>query len=189
MQEEYRTREESDLMWEAHEKHHILENELDTKDFSVVNIRMEDFRIAHEKVHDIHSHAHDREHEMTNLAITKAAQSMDVRLESMNEFRDQLTVQSQTFLTREVFEKYTQDFDAKMDLALSSVADKSDTLMRSLVNSHNSDYNSLRDLIQAEREIRKAFEGSINAWKWLAGFLGASGVAGVVFLFATRTPS
>lgn len=181
------TENESNMRWETHERlHNVTERGFD-KDLNHITERIDANLEAHERVHEIHAAAHEREHSMTNLALEKAEQSMDHRLDSMNEFREQLNKQTATFLSRESYEKAHQELIDKIDLALSTLTEKDNVVTQSLVNRHDSDFNSLRDLIGAEREIRKAFEGSINTWKWLAGFLGASGVAGVIFLFATRT--
>jgi len=49
---------------------------------------------------DIHAKAHEREHLMTDNAINKAAEALTLRLEAMNEFRDQLTSERGTFPTK-----------------------------------------------------------------------------------------
>lgn len=177
---------ESSIQWASHQELHDVINKGINNQIDGVNQRIDDLVTAHERVHSIHAEAHDREHELNELAITKAENQVDRRLEGMNEFRDQLNKQAQTFVTRDIFDKYTSDMEAKIEIALASLSDKDEALIRSAINRHDSDFNSLRDLIQAEREVRKAFEGSINTWKWLAGFLGASGVAGVILLFATK---
>lgn len=51
-----------------------------------------------------HSEAHTREHVMNDQAIVKAYETMEKRLESMNEFRDQLRDQAATFVRREVLD-------------------------------------------------------------------------------------
>lgn len=174
------------LHWDSHQLiHDVLEKNVDRTQ-TALNDQLQRSLDAHEQVHRIHEIAHEREHNMTNTALTKAEESMNQRLEGMNQFREQLNAQTQNFVTREVFEKYTKDLDVKMDLALSAMSEKFEALVTSLVNRHNADYNTIRELLQSEKEIRRSFEGSINTWKWIAGFLGASGVAGVILLFATR---
>lgn len=174
------------LHWQAHEMiHEVLDKNIDRAE-RVLAQKLEEQLKAHERVHAIHETSHEREHQMTNTALTKAEQSMNLRLEGMNQFREQLNSQTQSFLTREIFDKYTKDVEAKMELALQSLEDKDEALIRALANRHDSDYNTIRELLQSEKEIRRSFEGSINTWKWIAGFLGASGVAGVILLFAQR---
>lgn len=150
------TRRESDLLWSAHQREHAL-----------------------------HGNSHEMEHRMAQEALEKADAGLERRLEGMNEFRAQLEKQAGAFLTREVFEAYVKEQTAKVETALTNSNDKYDTLIKAIVNRHDSDTDSLREEIQREREIRKTFEGSVNTWKWLATFLGASGVAGVIIMFAT----
>jgi len=143
---------------------------------------------AHMREHQLHENAHELEHTMTSEALNKADAALERRLEGMNEFRAQLEKQSGAFLTREVFEQVIKDTNTKTDLALVNHADKYDTIIKAIVNRHEADMDALKDEIQGEREYRKTFEGSINTWKWIATFLGASGLAGVIIMFATRTP-
>lgn len=174
------------LHWSSHQLiHDVLEKNIDRTEKSLSD-KIAANLDAHEEVHRIHEAAHEREHQMTNIALTKAEESMNQRLEGMNQFREQLNSQTQSFVTRDTFDKYTRDMESKMSVALQSLEDKNEALVKSLINTHNSDYNTIRELLQSEKEIRRSFEGSINTWKWIAGFLGASGVAGVILLFATR---
>lgn len=151
---------------------------------------------AHHREHDIHERSHAVEHQMTQDALNKADLALERRLEGMNEFRAQLEKQAGAFLTREVFDGYSKEQAEKISVALSAANDKHDTIIKAIVNRHDSDTDalqtqiqelkeSLRQEIQSEREIRKTNEGSINTWKWIATFLGASGLAGVVLMFAT----
>lgn len=143
---------------------------------------------AHMREHQLHEDAHELEHAMTSEALTKADLALERRLEGMNEFRAQLEKQSGAFLTREVFEQIIKELTNKTDSALTNSAEKYDTIVKAIVNRHESDMQALKDEIQGEREYRKTFEGSINTWKWIATFLGASGLAGVILMFATGTP-
>ena len=45
---------------------------------------------------------------------------------------------------------------------------------------HDADVARLESLIATEREARRASEGSLATWRFIAGFLGLSGVVGVV---------
>lgn len=40
---------------------------------------------------------------------------------------------------------------------------------------------ALRSEIATEREARKEMAGSLNAWRWLAGFLGLAGTGTVIY--------
>lgn len=162
--------------------------------------------VAHIQLHSMHDKSHELEHSMTSEALNKADSALERRLEGMNEFRAQLDRQTATFLTREIFDSYTKEESNKVEVALTASSDKYDTIIKAMVNRHESDTETLENEIQAlkeafqtqlqtstsslekeiqgEREYRKTFEGSINTWKWLLGFLGASGLAGVIYMFA-----
>lgn len=178
---------QSEGQWKAHDRlHHLIEKNLERESRdSKETLRA--VMAAHAREHQLHEQAHVREHEMATIALNKAEDSMNRRLEGMNEFREQLNSQAAYFVTREAFERYIKENELKTDTAISALTDKWETVAKSLVNAHNTDFNSLSGEIQNEREIRKVFEGSMNTWKWLASFLGASGVAGVILLFATNT--
>ena len=45
---------------------------------------------------------------------------------------------------------------------------------------HDSDIDRLHAEIATEREARKGAEGSLATWRFIAGFLGVSGVAGLL---------
>lgn len=47
-----------------------------------------------------HSESHAREHNMTNTALSKAEEAMTIRLGQMNEFREQIVAERQTYVTR-----------------------------------------------------------------------------------------
>lgn len=141
---------------------------------------------AHQREHDLHAKSHESEHIMSERALTKADTGLERRLEGMNEFRAQLEKQAGAFLTRETFEAYSKEQTNKSELALKNTAEKYDTIINAIVSRHDSDFESIRESIQSEREYRKSFEGSMNTWKWIASFLGASGVAGVILLFLTK---
>lgn len=142
--------------------------------------------VAHQREHDLHQSFHDSEHNMTELALNKADEALERRLEQMNEFRAQLEKQASTFLTRDLFDQYTKEQVNKIEDAIVNNAEKYDTIIKAIVNRHDSDNESLRTEIQSEREHRKTFEGSVNTWKWILGFIGASGLGGVILLLIER---
>jgi len=144
---------------------------------------------AHAREHVLHQSAHEVEHEMTQAALVKSDLDLERRLEGMNEFRAQLEKQAGAFLTREIFDAYVKDQAAKVELALNNNTEKYDAVINAMINRHDSDTDALKDQIQSEREYRKTFEGSVNTWKWIATFLGASGLGGVILLFITRFTS
>lgn len=141
---------------------------------------------AHQREHALHTDFHTTEHQMTQRALEKADSTLERRLEGMNEFRDQLERQSGNFVTRETHETFVKERTEKLDTALATINEKYDSLLNAVVNRHEADMEATRNQIQSEREYRKTFEGSVNTWKWIATFLGASGVAGVILMFATR---
>ena len=86
-------------------------------------------------------------------ALVTATDTLERRLEGMNEFRDQLTRQAQTFVSGPVFDGRIEAVNARID----TLSDRIATLER-----------------QAERNA-----GSIATWRFLAG---GSGVIGVLSL-------
>lgn len=80
--------------------------------------RLEDHRIAHAAAHDAHAalhrvieEAHKEQHLAEQRAVLAATDSMDRRLDSMNEFRDQLRDQAATFLRREQLEAFVTQYE------------------------------------------------------------------------------
>lgn len=105
----------------------------------------------------------------------------------MNEFRSQLQSQAATFVSRDMFDTYVKENVVSRDQSHTYIGEKYDALLAALNEKHDRDIALFRSEIQEEREVRKRFEGSINTWKWIVGFLGASGVGGVILLFITNT--
>ena len=70
---------------------------------------------AHIREHGLYDLGHVREHSMTELALDKASSSINGRLEAMNEFRAQLTLQSQTFMTRDAYDRQFVNIKADID--------------------------------------------------------------------------
>lgn len=62
-----------------------------------------------------HEELNDQKFLMTKEAVAKAEQSNDKRLESMNEFREQLRTQSETFLTKEIYNAEYKFMMSKID--------------------------------------------------------------------------
>lgn len=181
------SQQQSTRQWELHQTlHKILENST-TKEIEAVRDSLKAALFAHVREQELHAQAHEREHQMTATALDKAEQSMDKRLEQMTVFREELNAQAGSFVNREMFERYIKESEAKVDTSIAALTDKWDIIAKSLVNRHEADFNIQAQEIQNEREFRRAFEGSMNTWKWIASFLGASGVAGVILLFATNT--
>lgn len=177
---------ENDLRWDAHNRtHDRIDNAVDVATASA-NRALSTALVDHHREHEVHAKAHDREHASTKEALDKADAALEVRLEGMNEFRAQLEKQSSTFLTREIFETYVKEQTSKLEAALASFSSKYDVLIQAKGEKHDTDFKILRESITEEREHRKASEASISTWKWIATFLGASGLGGVILLFSTR---
>jgi hypothetical protein len=184
----YETLRESDIRW----AHHVRDHEHLSKAIELAEDKSAKALATalsdHQREHEIHINAHAKEHEYTNLAIIKAEGSLDKRLEGMNEFRAQLSSQTATFVTREIFDRYSKEMAEKVDVAFKASNAKQEALTAAQTERHESEMRNLFLQVQTERELRKAFEGSINTWKWIVGFLGASGLAGVIMLFVTGAP-
>ena len=75
-----------------------------TEDEPVTRREVEMRWAAHGDLHGAHERAHDREHAMTAEALDKAVQSMDRRLEGMNEFRASLKDQAGTFVRMDTYQ-------------------------------------------------------------------------------------
>jgi len=56
--------------------------------------------VAVRELQAAHAAAHEREHQAVQLAISKAEDSLTVRLESMNRFREQLDRERGSYVTR-----------------------------------------------------------------------------------------
>jgi chromosome segregation ATPase len=61
-----------------------------------------------------HQSAHEREHEMNTLAVTKAQEVMENRLASMDQFREQLRDQAGTFVRRDLMDSEISVVEAKV---------------------------------------------------------------------------
>jgi hypothetical protein len=69
-------------------------------------------RLACEReLSDAHWGGHAHEHAQVALALLKSEQTLNARLDAMNEFRSQLTGQAQTFATKEMLIPYQSFMD------------------------------------------------------------------------------
>jgi len=53
-----------------------------------------------------HTHSHAREHQMVELAVSKAEAAMTERLAGMNEFRAQITDERGSYMTKAEFDRF-----------------------------------------------------------------------------------
>lgn len=84
---------------------------------------------------DVHARAHEREHAMTELAVTKAEEALTIRLEQMNEFREQITSERGTYPTKaELFEvmKRLEDLIVRNATDLESAFAKADERLKAV---------------------------------------------------------
>ena len=121
---------------------------------------------SHEKIHEIHKRAHDAEHAAVEKALTKADEGLEKRLEGMNEFRAQLSVQANTFISRELFEQYTKEQRLREEGLASSAFAK---------------HESVEDQIEIERQARIRLEAQISTWRGIILFLGMPGVVALLW--------
>jgi len=79
-----------------------------------INLPREDVRILEEKVVQLAEHI-ESHIVYSERAVDKAEEAMTKRLEGMNEFRSQLTNQSKTFITYEVYDVNHKLLESKID--------------------------------------------------------------------------
>jgi hypothetical protein len=108
------------------------------------------------------------------------------RLDDLNHAHEAAVEAQAKTVPREVFDTYVKESSGKLELAAKNQTDKYEAIISTLVNKHDSDISTLTNNLQNEIQIRKSFEGSLNTWKFIATFLGVSGVGGVLLLFFTR---
>jgi hypothetical protein len=79
-----------------------------------INLPRDDVRILEEKVVQLSEHIES--HILySERAVEKAEEAMCVRLESMNEFRSQLTEQSKQFVTYDVYNSNHKTLEVKIE--------------------------------------------------------------------------
>lgn len=98
-------------------------------------------------------------------ALQLQAEEYERRLESLNGEATRLAKVLDQSVPREVFTNYVEAQDAKLALA-SSVAESARTELASQVT--------------IERNARIRLEGALGTWRAIAGFLGLSGIVGVL---------
>lgn len=85
----------------------------------------------HHREHEVHAAAHEREHiahsrehVLNDQSVATAAHSVDKRLESMNEVRQQLRDQTAAFASAERVEQFIKDTDRRFTEASKHTDDK-----------------------------------------------------------------
>jgi chromosome segregation ATPase len=92
-----------------------------------VNERFQDIRRAQDMLGTVHMAAHTQEHQMLQRAIDKSEESLNKRLEGMNEFREQLSEQAGRFVTIVQFDERSTSLMAKVDTALHAITQRIDS--------------------------------------------------------------
>lgn len=93
-----------------------------------------------------------------NLALHLQAEEYERRLDSLNHAHEQaLEAQRQT-VPRELFDQYVKESAARVELAFSSLQGRLDSI----------------------EQLADRREGALATWRFIAGFLGVSGIVGVV---------
>jgi len=80
--------------------------------------------VLHSQAHDREHAAHETRHQDQAEALIKAEQSVDKRLESMNEFRDQLREQASRFVTSDAMGVLRSELDRRFTDILDQVLSK-----------------------------------------------------------------
>lgn len=121
------------LFQEHSKEHQALANQVDT---TAAVIRREFDGKAAEilEMARLHAEAHKREHYHGDVAVQKAYETMDKRLEGMNEFRDQLRDQAATFARRDYVDTVIAGVTATLEARSKSNSDRIDTLERKEAN-------------------------------------------------------
>jgi hypothetical protein len=110
---------------------------------------------AHHRYHESVDRAHRETHAAEERALDVRSREVDRRLEDLNHLRDEVVSDRAQFLRSETFM-------AEHRLLQQEVRGLMDTLTKRVDD--------------AEKAIDRA-TGAVNTWRWIAGFLGASGVA------------
>ena len=76
---------------------------------------------VHSEAHNREHLAHERIHAVEKVQVDKAEDQMNKRLEGMNEFRSALQDQSARMITREVFEAYQKEREARLQSAVDRI--------------------------------------------------------------------
>ena len=112
----------------AHAEKHAQEQTAVSTALDAERSRLIDHRTAHdaahashEKLHDAFSEAHKQQHAAESDAVMAATSAMDRRLDSMNEFRDQLRDQAATFIRREQLDSFIAQYERAHDEVVQAI--------------------------------------------------------------------
>lgn len=76
---------------------------------------------VHSEAHNREHLAHERIHAVEKTQVDKAERAMNARLEAMNEFRSALNDQASRMITREIFETYQKEREARLQAAIDRI--------------------------------------------------------------------
>lgn len=127
-------------------------------------------RIAHEvQLRELKEAAVEKERQ---IQATEYAR----RLNELNHVYERAEEAQKHTVPREVFDNHVRESSEKNEFAI-----------KNLTLKYDAGFTALENKLQEEREIRKSFEGSLSSWKWLAGFLGLSGLGSILVLILQHT--
>lgn len=135
-------------------------------------------------------------HEAAQEAIAKAEQSMERRLDSMNEFRDQLSDQAARFIPREVYDAGIEQARREREGLVERLnRNENKTLPREVFEASLAEWQTWRsgvdDFLAAHRGGQQAIEQrreQIQPWQiWLAGAVVTALIAAIVLFANTAT--
>ena len=103
---------------QAHERIHAVEKVQVDKALTDEARANSTHATAHKQEHD----AHERVHVVEKAAVDKAEEQMNVRLKSMNEFRDALRDQNASFVNRESYEERHEALKVRVNVVERRIA-------------------------------------------------------------------
>jgi hypothetical protein len=120
----------------------------------------------HQREHEAAERAHRREHDADSRSIELAMQGINRRLEELNQLRKEVIIDRNQFV---VASTYAAEHQAvKVEFRGKSEA--------------------LAARIDALEKVIDRFEGSVNTWRAIAGFLGVTGVGAIIYAIANGKP-
>ena len=120
----------------------------------------------HDREHEAAERAHRREHDADQRAINLAVQGIDRRLDELNQLRKEVVTDRSMFLSSETYA--AEHNGLKIEL--------------------RTKVDALGQRIDALEKVMDRAEGAVNTWRFIAGFLGVSGVAALVWAIVNSHP-
>ena len=123
--------------------------------------------VHHDREHVTAEVAHRREHESDNKAIQLAVNTVDQRLAALNELRQEVLTDRNLYIQRTEHGAELNAMKAEYRAETKALSTRIDTV---------------------EKLLDKA-EGSLNVWRFIAGFLGLGGIGAVVWALVNGAPT